>query len=172
MTTSPRCSRRSRQAVEPGTVMTVRAIRPPRRRLARSSQAEDDVASGTGPETRRAVPPRDTGCAGHARKRDHAGRPARAGAAARAQSLAGRSRASAPAFRSARSARSSAGMSSLRVECIWPLAAALDIEPSALIADGNDAVNDLYCVRAGSRRACRSVRRHRQGRCCRRPAPR
>ena len=44
------------------------------------------------------------------------------------------------------------GMSSLRVKVIWPLAAALDIEPSALIADGNDAVNDLYCVRAGSRR--------------------
>ncbi|TIW76749.1 MAG: helix-turn-helix transcriptional regulator, partial [Mesorhizobium sp.] len=38
------------------------------------------------------------------------------------------------------------GMSSLRVKVIWPLAAALDIEPSALIADGNDAVNDLYCV--------------------------
>src|SRR3954471_23347906 len=45
------------------------------------------------------------------------------------------------------------GMSSLRVKVIWPLAAALDIEPSALIADANDAANDLYCVRAGSRRA-------------------
>ena len=45
------------------------------------------------------------------------------------------------------------GMSSLRVRVIWPLAAALDIEPSALIADGGDAVNDLYCVRAGSRRS-------------------
>lgn len=44
------------------------------------------------------------------------------------------------------------GMSSLRVKVIWPLAAALGIEPSALIADGGDAVNDLYCVRAGSRR--------------------
>ncbi|MER8427318.1 MULTISPECIES: cupin domain-containing protein [unclassified Mesorhizobium] len=44
------------------------------------------------------------------------------------------------------------GMSSLRVRVIWPLAAALDIEPSALIADGNDAGNDLYCVRANSRR--------------------
>jgi transcriptional regulator with XRE-family HTH domain len=45
------------------------------------------------------------------------------------------------------------GMSSLRVRVIWPLAAALDVEPSALIADGGDAVNDLYCVRAGSRRS-------------------
>jgi transcriptional regulator with XRE-family HTH domain len=44
------------------------------------------------------------------------------------------------------------GLSSLRVKVIWPLAAALDIEPSALIADGNDAVSDLYCVRANSRR--------------------
>lgn len=45
------------------------------------------------------------------------------------------------------------GMSSLRVRVIWPLAAALDIEPSALITDGNNAVNDLYCVRANSRRS-------------------
>ncbi len=45
------------------------------------------------------------------------------------------------------------GMSSLRVRVIWPLAAALGIEPSALIADGDDAVNDLYCVRANSRRS-------------------
>ncbi|MET2827957.1 cupin domain-containing protein [Mesorhizobium shangrilense] len=44
------------------------------------------------------------------------------------------------------------GLSSLRVRVIWPLAAALDIEPSALITDGNDAANDLYCVRANSRR--------------------
>ena len=44
-------------------------------------------------------------------------------------------------------------MSSLRVRVIWPLAAALDIEPSALIADGGEPVNDLYCVRAGSRRS-------------------
>jgi transcriptional regulator with XRE-family HTH domain len=44
------------------------------------------------------------------------------------------------------------GMSSLRVRVIWPLAAALDIEPSALIADGSEPVNDLYCVRATSRR--------------------
>jgi len=44
------------------------------------------------------------------------------------------------------------GMSSLRVRVIWPLAAALDVEPSALIAEGNEPVNDLYCVRANSRR--------------------
>lgn len=44
------------------------------------------------------------------------------------------------------------GMSSLRVRVIWPLAAALDVEPSALIADGSEPVNDLYCVRANSRR--------------------
>lgn len=45
------------------------------------------------------------------------------------------------------------GMSSLRVRVIWPLAAALDVEPSALIVDGGEPVNDLYCVRANSRRA-------------------
>ena len=45
------------------------------------------------------------------------------------------------------------GMSSLRVRVIWPLAAALDIEPSTLIADGADQGNDLYCVRATGRKA-------------------
>jgi transcriptional regulator with XRE-family HTH domain len=45
------------------------------------------------------------------------------------------------------------GMSSLRVRVIWPLAAALDIEPSALIADDSQAASDLYCVRANARRA-------------------
>ncbi|ESZ49580.1 helix-turn-helix domain-containing protein [Mesorhizobium sp. RSR565B] len=44
------------------------------------------------------------------------------------------------------------GLSSLRVKVIWPLAAALDIEPLALITDGNEAANDLYCVRADKRR--------------------
>lgn len=44
------------------------------------------------------------------------------------------------------------GLSSLRVKVIWPLAAALDIEPSALITDGKDAGNDLYCVRVDKRR--------------------
>src|SRR4051794_21980203 len=43
------------------------------------------------------------------------------------------------------------GMSSLRVRVIWPLAAALDVEPSALIVYGGDAGNDLYCVRASRR---------------------
>ena len=43
------------------------------------------------------------------------------------------------------------GMSSLRVRVIWPLAAALDIEPSALIGDAPSS--DLYCVRAAERRA-------------------
>lgn len=44
------------------------------------------------------------------------------------------------------------GMSSLRVKIIWPLAAALDVEPSSLISDGKETTNDLYCVRAGNRR--------------------
>ena len=45
------------------------------------------------------------------------------------------------------------GISSLRVRVIWPLAAALDIEPSALIAGDTDTVSDLYCVRANARRS-------------------
>src|SRR5438874_5261713 len=45
------------------------------------------------------------------------------------------------------------GMSSLRVRVIWPLAAALDVEPSALIVDGGDAGNDLYCVRGDHRKS-------------------
>jgi transcriptional regulator with XRE-family HTH domain len=45
------------------------------------------------------------------------------------------------------------GLSSLRVRVIWPLAAALDVEPSALIVDGGDAGNDLYCVRANRRKS-------------------
>ena len=44
------------------------------------------------------------------------------------------------------------GLSSLRVKVIWPLAAALGVEPSALIGDGGDASSDLYCVRAHLRR--------------------
>lgn len=43
------------------------------------------------------------------------------------------------------------GMSSLRVRVIWPLAAALDVEPSALIVEGSPA-SDLYCVRGNARR--------------------
>jgi transcriptional regulator with XRE-family HTH domain len=45
------------------------------------------------------------------------------------------------------------GMSSLRVRVIWPLAAALDIEPSALIVDGDGEANDLYSVRANCRKS-------------------
>jgi transcriptional regulator with XRE-family HTH domain len=45
------------------------------------------------------------------------------------------------------------GLSSLRVKVIWPLAAALAVEPSALIGDGSDSASDLYCVRAHLRRA-------------------
>lgn len=45
------------------------------------------------------------------------------------------------------------GLSSLRVRVIWPLAAALEADPSALIADGGTPSNDLYCVRANARRA-------------------
>src|SRR5947208_9612671 len=45
------------------------------------------------------------------------------------------------------------GMSSLRVRVIWPLAAALDVDPSALIADGADSGNDLYCVRGKGRKS-------------------
>ncbi|MDQ0511746.1 helix-turn-helix domain-containing protein [Ancylobacter amanitiformis] len=44
------------------------------------------------------------------------------------------------------------GMTSLRVRVIWPLAAALDVEPSALIVDDDEAESDLYCVRAARRR--------------------
>ncbi len=44
------------------------------------------------------------------------------------------------------------GMTSLRVRVIWPLAAALEVEPSALIVGDEEDANDLYCVRAGRRR--------------------
>ena len=45
------------------------------------------------------------------------------------------------------------GLSSLRVKVIWPLAAALSVEPSALIGDGSETSSDLYCVRAHLRRS-------------------
>ncbi|HEY0291588.1 MAG TPA: cupin domain-containing protein [Hansschlegelia sp.] len=45
------------------------------------------------------------------------------------------------------------GMTSLRVRVIWPLAAGLDCEPSALIADGEEQASDLYCVRPRDRRS-------------------
>src|SRR5262245_16909640 len=44
------------------------------------------------------------------------------------------------------------GMSSLRVRVIWPLAAALEVEPSALVAE-NDEASDLFCVRASARKS-------------------
>jgi transcriptional regulator with XRE-family HTH domain len=44
------------------------------------------------------------------------------------------------------------GLSSLRVKVIWPLAAALGVEPSALIGDGSEVTSDLYCVRSRLRR--------------------
>lgn len=43
------------------------------------------------------------------------------------------------------------GVSSLRVRTIWPLAAALGIEPSLLLDEGSEG-NDIYCVRAHRRR--------------------
>lgn len=43
------------------------------------------------------------------------------------------------------------GVSSLRVRTIWPLAAALGIDASQLLAEGAE-VNDIYCVRAQNRR--------------------
>jgi transcriptional regulator with XRE-family HTH domain len=44
------------------------------------------------------------------------------------------------------------GMSSLRVRVIWPLAAALEVEPSALVAE-NYGADDLFCIRAGARKS-------------------
>ena len=44
------------------------------------------------------------------------------------------------------------GLSSLRVRVLWPLAAALDVEPHSLLIEGADQESDLYCVRAANRR--------------------
>jgi len=44
------------------------------------------------------------------------------------------------------------GISSLRVRVLWPLAAALGVEPHNLLGETNGQENDLYVVRAGSRR--------------------
>jgi transcriptional regulator with XRE-family HTH domain len=44
------------------------------------------------------------------------------------------------------------GLSSLRVRTLWPLAAALDVEPHGLIADGDEAAGDMYVVRAQNRK--------------------
>jgi len=45
------------------------------------------------------------------------------------------------------------GLSSLRVRVIWPLAAALDVDPAVLIVEDAQSVSDLYCVRANQRRS-------------------
>ena len=44
------------------------------------------------------------------------------------------------------------GLSSLRVRVLWPLAAALDVEPHSLLVEGAEQESDLYCVRAANRR--------------------
>ncbi|MBG1232509.1 helix-turn-helix domain-containing protein [Aestuariivirga litoralis] len=44
------------------------------------------------------------------------------------------------------------GLSSLRVKVLWQLAAALEVEPTALIVDSDDDSNDLFCVRSTKRR--------------------
>lgn len=44
------------------------------------------------------------------------------------------------------------GLSSLRVRVLWPLAAALDVEPHSLLIEGGEQESDLYCVRAANRR--------------------
>jgi len=44
------------------------------------------------------------------------------------------------------------GLTSLRVRVLWPLAAALDVEPHSLISEGGEEAGDLYSVRANGRR--------------------
>jgi len=44
------------------------------------------------------------------------------------------------------------GLTSLRVRVLWPLAAALDVEPHSLLSDGANEASDLYVVRAGARK--------------------
>jgi transcriptional regulator with XRE-family HTH domain/mannose-6-phosphate isomerase-like protein (cupin superfamily) len=44
------------------------------------------------------------------------------------------------------------GISSLRVRVLWPLAAALGIEPHSLLADKQETTGDLYVVRAAVRK--------------------
>lgn len=44
------------------------------------------------------------------------------------------------------------GISSLRVRVLWPLAAALGVEPHSLVADSGEKSGDLYVVRALGRR--------------------
>jgi transcriptional regulator with XRE-family HTH domain len=44
------------------------------------------------------------------------------------------------------------GLTSLRVRILWPLAAALDIEPHSLLTEDQETAGDLYSVRAASRK--------------------
>lgn len=44
------------------------------------------------------------------------------------------------------------GISSLRVRVLWPLAAALGIEPHSLLADNQETAGDLYVVRNAGRK--------------------
>lgn len=44
------------------------------------------------------------------------------------------------------------GLSSLRVRILWPLAAALGVEPHNLVAERHDKASDLYVVRGANRR--------------------
>ncbi len=45
------------------------------------------------------------------------------------------------------------GLTSLKVRALWPLAAALEIEPHRLIDEGGDGASDLYVVRLDRRRS-------------------
>jgi transcriptional regulator with XRE-family HTH domain len=45
------------------------------------------------------------------------------------------------------------GLTSLRVRMLWPLAAALDVEPHSLLADDSKPASDLYIVRGKGRRS-------------------
>lgn len=44
------------------------------------------------------------------------------------------------------------GLTSLRVRVLWPLAAALEVEPHSLLTEDGAGENDLYIVRSGNRR--------------------
>ncbi|MFT3732164.1 MAG: cupin domain-containing protein [Hyphomicrobium sp.] len=44
------------------------------------------------------------------------------------------------------------GLTSLRIRVLWPLAAALGVEPHSLLADDEGKNGDLYVVRAASRK--------------------
>ncbi|MBS0251768.1 MAG: cupin domain-containing protein [Proteobacteria bacterium] len=44
------------------------------------------------------------------------------------------------------------GLTSLRIRVLWPLAAALGVEPHSLLADDDNKSSDLYVVRAAKRK--------------------